>query len=58
MSITLADLEEAYKNASKKGEGTFELDNCVYITQYAKYLIQYYEMQRIPNNMILEVKEG
>ena len=55
MSILFSDLKEAYNNASKKGVETFELDNQVYVTLYAKYLIQYYEMQRIPNNMILEV---
>ena len=59
MSILFADLKEAYINASKKGVETFELDNQVYVTQYAKYLIQYFELQRIPNNMILSViREG
>jgi hypothetical protein len=56
MSILFADLKEAYANAVKKGVETFELDNQVYVTMYAKYLIQYFELQRIPNNMILSVE--
>ena len=55
MSILFADPKEAYNNASKKNQEIFELDNQTYVTAYAKYLIQYYEMNRIPNNMILEV---
>jgi hypothetical protein len=55
MSILFADLKEAYTNACKKGKETFNLDNQTYVTVYAKYLIQYLEMQECPDNMILEV---
>jgi hypothetical protein len=55
MSIIFADLKEAYGNAVKKKEETFELDNSVYLTAYAKYLIQYLEMQKVNDRQVIEL---
>ena len=55
MSITFSDLKEAYANASTKGADQFTLDNKEYATGYAKYLIQYLEMQKIKNRQVIEM---
>ena len=55
MSIQFADLKEAYKNASTKGIDQFTLDNSVYVTGYAKYLIQYLEMKNVNDRQVIEL---
>jgi hypothetical protein len=55
MSILFSDLKESYANAVKKGVETFELDNSVYLTAYAKYLIQYLEMQKVNDRQVIEL---
>ena len=54
MTIIFSDLKEAYENAVKKREETFLLDNKEYLTLYAKYLIQYLELQECPEQMEIE----
>jgi hypothetical protein len=41
----LARLKAAYANAQKHGAESFYLDNDEFVTAYAKYLIEYLDLQ-------------
>lgn len=55
MSITFGQLKKAYKNAVEKKAEQFTLDNKEYVTGYAKYLIQYLEMQKVKDRQAIEL---
>lgn len=41
----LAELKKAYSKAKEKGQNSFVFDDVELLVDYAKYLIQYLEMQ-------------
>ena len=56
MTLLFADLKEACRNAQKKKEDIFIVDNNVLVTRFAKYMIEYLEMQSCPDDMQIELQ--
>ena len=57
MALIFADFKEAYRNAKKKQNDIFTVDNHTFVTQYGKYLIEYLEGKECPNDMEIEFVE-
>jgi len=51
---TLSDLRIALKKANADNREMFLVEGRPMLTSYAKYLIQYLEMKKIPSDMKLE----
>jgi hypothetical protein len=47
---TIKALKRAYKKACDGGNDTFILDGNEFVTGYAKYLLQYFEMQKLTDD--------
>lgn len=45
---TIRDLKNRYELAVKRGEETFTIDGFEFVTDYAKYLLQYFGMCNVP----------
>ena len=54
MTVTFAQLKQAYKNAVVREKKEFDLDDKQFVTGYAKYLIEYLEMQKCPDKKKIE----
>jgi len=50
---TFKDLKDAYKKAVKDNLESFKIEEFIFLTSYAKYLIQYLEMRHVPDDKIL-----
>jgi len=46
---TVADLRRRYNEAVDRGEESFTLDGLDFLTSYAKYVLQYLDMNNIPD---------
>ena len=51
---TLKDLRAEYKKANANNQEMFLVEGSQMLTSYAKYMIQYLEMKKIPSDMKLE----
>ncbi|MCP1392158.1 MAG: hypothetical protein J5I35_05320, partial [Methanothrix harundinacea] len=47
---TVADLRRRYNEAVDRGEESFTLDGLDFLTSYAKYVLQYLDMNNIPDS--------
>jgi hypothetical protein len=54
MTITFSDLKKAYDNAVAEGRPEFQIETHQFATGYAKYLIEWLDMQKCPTTMVLE----
>lgn len=55
MTFLVGDLREAYRNAKSRNDISFMLDGREYLTDYAKYLLEYCDLMDAPDNMPVEV---
>jgi len=51
---TLKDLKERYNTALANNEEEFTIDGYEFLTSYAKYLIEYCDLRKIPNEKPLK----
>lgn len=58
MTFLVGDLREAYRNAKSRNDISFMLDNRDYLTDYAKYLVEYCDRMGAPDNMPVEVSRS
>jgi len=50
LPATVADLRRRYNEAVARGEESFTLDGLDFLTSYAKYVLQYLDMNNIPDS--------
>lgn len=47
---TFYDLKTAYRKALKNNQDTFEIDGYQFVTGFARYLIDYFDMIGVPQD--------
>ncbi|MDD5515680.1 MAG: hypothetical protein PHX71_10115 [Synergistales bacterium] len=47
---TIADLRRRYNEAVERGEESFTIEGLEFLTSYAKYVLQYLDMNNIPDS--------
>jgi len=60
---TVKDLRKAHAKAERDREKTFKIDGFEFLTKYAKYLLEYIDMVKVPDevplkSIIVEAENG
>ena len=51
---TVKDLKERYKEAVENNESEFTIDGFELVTNYCKFLLEYFELKKIPDKTKLK----
>ncbi len=57
MQLKLKELRTEYEKAKKDGVKTFVLNECIFVTDYAKYLIEFCEQKKIAEDEMITLTE-